>query len=164
MPSFDITTGVDLQEVDNALNQARKELENRYDFKGTKWSMEFDRKAGKLLLSAEDAMKLDALWDTVAQKMVKRGVSLRNLDASKPVEGSLGSSRREVTVVQSIEKEKAKEIVRHIKESGLKKVQGSIQGDAVRVTGPKKDDLQECMQALKRHEFGIELKYGNFRD
>jgi uncharacterized protein YajQ (UPF0234 family) len=164
MPSFDITTGVDLQEVDNALNQARKELENRYDFKGAKWSMDFDRKAGKLLLSAEDAMKLDALWDTVAQKMVKRGVSLKNLDASTPVEGTMGSSRREVTIVQGIEKEKAKEIARYVKEGGLKKVQASIQGDAVRVTGPKKDDLQAAMQALKRHDFGLELKYGNFRD
>lgn len=164
MPSFDVTTGVDLQEVDNALNQARKELENRYDFKGAKWSMEFDRKAGKLLLSAEDGMKLDALWDTIAQKMVKRGVPLRNLDASKPVEGSMGSSRREVVIVQAIAQDKAKEIVRYIKEAGLKKIQASIQGDTVRVSGPKKDDLQDCMGALKRNDFGIELKYGNFRD
>ena len=164
MPTFDITTGADLQEVDNALNQARKELENRYDFKGTKWSMEFDRKTGKLMLSAEDSTKLDAMWDIVGQKMVKRGVSLRNLDAGKPVEGTLGSSRREITIIQAIEKEKAKEIVRYIKEANIKKVQGSVQGDTVRVTGPKRDDLQECMAALKRHEFGIELKYGNFRD
>jgi uncharacterized protein YajQ (UPF0234 family) len=164
MPTFDITTGVDLQEVDNALNQARKELDNRYDFKGTKWSMEFDRKTGKLLLSAEDAMKLDALWDTIAQKMVKRGVSLKNLDAGKPVEGTMGSSRKEITIVQAIDKDKAKEIVRFIKEANIKKVQASIQGDAVRVSGPKRDDLQECMAALKRNEFGIDLKYGNFRD
>ena len=142
MPSFDITTGVDLQEVDNALNQARKELENRYDFKGAKWSMEFDRKAGKIQLAAEDAMKLDALWDVLAQKMVKRGVSLKNLDASKPQEATLGSSRRDVTLVQGIAVEKAKEIVRFVKESGLKKVQASIQGDTVRITGPKRDDLQ----------------------
>lgn len=164
MPSFDITTGADLQEVDNALNQARKELENRYDFKGTKWSIDFDRKAGKLLLAADDGTRLESLWDTIAQKMVKRGVPLKNLDAGKPVEATMGTQRREVLIIQAIEKEKAKEIVRFIKEADVKKVQGSIQGDAVRVTGPKKDELQACMQALKRHEFGIDLKFGNFRD
>lgn len=164
MPSFDITTGADLQEVDNALNIAKKELQNRYDFRGVKWEAELDRKELKLRLSAEDGTKLTALWDVISEKMVKRGVPLRNLDASKPVDGTLGSQRREVTIVQGIPQDKAKEIVRFIKEGGIKKVQGSIQGDAVRVTGPKRDELQVAIQALKKHDFGVELKFGNFRD
>ncbi len=164
MPSFDITTGVDLQEVDNALNQARKELENRYDFKGSKWSVDFDRKEGKLKLAAEDGSKLTALWDVLAQKMVKRGVSLKNLDLKEPAEASVGGARREVVIVQGIAQDKAKEIVRFIKDSGLKKVQASIQADTVRVSAPKRDDLQSCIQAIRQHDFGVDLKQGNFRD
>jgi uncharacterized protein YajQ (UPF0234 family) len=164
MPSFDVSTGVDLQEVDNALNQARKELQNRYDFKGMKWEADFDRKENKIKLHADDGTKLRALWDVIAEKMVKRGVPLKNLDASKPVEASMGTARQEVALTMGITTEKAKEIVRHVKDAGVKKVQASIQGDVVRITGPKKDELQACMAMLKAADFGIALKFGNFRD
>jgi uncharacterized protein YajQ (UPF0234 family) len=164
MPSFDVTTGADLQEVDNALNQVRKELANRYDFKGLKWEIDFQRKEGKLLLAAEDGTRLASIWDLLREKLIKRGVSARNLQAGKVQEASLGTVRQEVIIAQGIPIEKAKEIVKALKESGLKKVQGSIQGDLVRVSGPKRDDLQECMAVLKKGDFGVDLQFGNFRE
>ena len=162
--SFDITTGVDLQEVDNALNQVRKELGNRYDFRGAKWEIDFQRKEGKLIVSAEDATRLESIWDLLREKMIKRGVSARNLQAAKVQEASLGSVRQEITIAQGIPIERAREIVKAIKEAGLKKVQASIQGDLVRVSGPKRDDLQGAIAVLKKGDFGVELKFGNFRD
>lgn len=164
MPSFDVTTGADLQEVDNALNQVRKELANRYDFKGAKWEIDFQRKEGKLLISAEDGTRLASIWDLLREKLVKRGVSARNLQAGKVQEASLGTVRQEVVIAQGIPVERAREIVKALKESGLKKVQGSIQGDLVRVSGPKRDDLQACMAVLKKGDFGVDLKFGNFRE
>ena len=164
MPSFDVTTGADLQEVDNALNQVRKELANRYDFKGVKWDIDFQRKEGKLLIAAEDGTRLESIWDLLREKLIKRGVSAKNLQAGKLQEASLGTVRQEVVIAQGIPIEKAKEIVKALKESGLKKVQGSIQGDLVRVSGPKRDDLQACMAVLKKGDFGVDLKFGNFRE
>ena len=164
MPSFDVTTGADLQEVDNALNQVRKELANRYDFKGTKWEIDFNRKEAKLIVSADDATRLDAVWDLLREKMIKRGVSSRNLQAGKVQEASLGSVRQEITIAQGIPVEKGREIVKAIKEGGLKKVQGSIQGDVVRVSGPKRDDLQAAIALLKKIDVGLDLKFGNFRE
>ena len=164
MPSFDATTGVDLQEVDNALNQVRKELANRYDFKGAKWQIDFDRKEGKLVLAAEDSTRLASIWDVLREKLIKRGVSARNLDPGKISDASAGTVRQDITLAQGISIEKAREIVKHIKEGKLKKVQASIQADTVRVSAPKRDDLQECIALLKKHDFGIELKYGNFRE
>jgi uncharacterized protein YajQ (UPF0234 family) len=164
MPSFDITTGADLQEVDNALNQARKELANRYDFKGAKWDVELDRKAGTLKIAAEDGTRLESIWEILREKMVKRGISSKNLQAGKIEDASVGTVRQVVTIAQGIPVEKGREIVKHLKESGLKKVQASIQGEEVRVSGPKRDDLQAAMQLLKKHDFGLDLKFGNFRE
>ena len=164
MPSFDVTTGVDLQEVDNAVNQVRKELANRFDFKGVTWEIEFLRKEGKLIIKAEDGTRLASIWDVLREKMVRRGVSPKNLDAGDEVQATLGTVRQEVTLAQGIPIEKAREIVRALKDAKLKKIQGAIQGDLVRVSGPKRDDLQEAMKVLKAHEFGIELKFGNFRE
>ena len=164
MPSFDATTGVDLQEVDNAVNQVRKELATRYDFKGVTWEIDYQRKEGKLVLKAQDETRLRSVWDVLREKMVKRGVSLKNLDAGKIDSATLGSVRQEVTLAQGIPIERAREIVKAIKDAKLKKIQASIQGDAVRVTGPKRDDLQECIAFLKQRDFGVELKYGNFRE
>ena len=164
MPSFDITTGADLQEVDNALNQVRKELANRYDFKGVKWEIDFQRKEGKLILAAEDGTRLEAIWDLLREKFVKRGVSSKNLQAGKQSDATLGTVRQEVTIAQGIEIEQARVIVKAVKETGIKKVQASIQGDVVRVSAPKRDDLQECMAILRKGDFEIDLKFGNFRE
>ena len=164
MPSFDITTGADLQEVDNALNQVRKELANRYDFKGVKWDVEFQRKEAKLVISAEDGTRLESIWDLLREKMVKRGVSARNLQPGKLSDATLGTVRQDVTIAQGIPIEKAREIVKAVKDSGLKKMQASIQGELVRVSGPKRDDLQECMAFLRKGDFGVDLQFGNFRE
>ena len=164
MPSFDVTTGADLQEVDNALNQVRKELANRYDFKGVKWEIEFQRKEGKLVVAAEDGTRLESVWELLREKLIKRGVSARNLQPGKVNEATLGTVRQEITIAQGIAVEKGKEIVKALKEEGLKKVQGSIQGDTVRVSGPKRDDLQAAMAFLKKLDVGLDLKFGNFRD
>jgi len=164
MPSFDVTTGCDLQEVDNALNQARKELANRFDFKGVKWEMEFKRAENEIQISADDQTRLKSLVEIIRERMVKRGVSIRNITLGSVEGGAGGSVRQKLTLAQGIPIEKAKEMVKFLKDAQLKKVQGSIQGDTVRVTGPKKDDLQAVMQVLKGRDFGVELKFGNFRD
>ncbi|MFI5234344.1 MAG: YajQ family cyclic di-GMP-binding protein [Gemmatimonadales bacterium] len=162
-PSFDVSTGADLQEVDNAVNQALKEIAQRYDFKGTKCTIEFDREKALIKLSADDAYRMEQLIDVVQSKMVKRGVPLKNLDLGENEEATMGSVRRTVTLTQAIDKEKAKAIVKAIKEHGFKKVQTSIQEDEIRVAGPSRDELQEVIAFLRAEDFEIELKFGNFR-
>lgn len=164
MPSFDVTSGCDLQEVENALNQARKELTGRFDFKGVKWSMDFRQKENLIVLQADDGTRLKSLVELLRERMVKRGVSIKNivLGTIEPAAG--GSVRQQLTLTQGVPVEKAKEIVKFLKDAQLKKVQGSIQGDAVRVTGPKRDDLQAAIAAIRQRDFGLDLKFGNFRD
>src|SRR5687767_1997372 len=140
--SFDITSNVDLQEVDNALNQARKEVAQRYDFKGSKASIEFDAKESKLVLVADDDFKLNALWEIVQTRLVRRNVPVKNLIRGTAQPSANTTVRQEVSLQQGIPSEKAKDIVKFIKESGLKKVQASIQGDQLRITSPARDDLQ----------------------
>lgn len=164
MPSFDVTTGCDLQEVDNAVNQARKELANRFDFKGVKYEIDFRRPENKILLLADDETRLGSLVALLRERLVKRGVSLRNVTLSAADASSGGAVRQEMTLAQGIPVERAREMVKALKESGLKKVQGSIQGEAVRVSGPKRDDLQAAMAMLRKGDFGLDLKFGNFRD
>jgi uncharacterized protein YajQ (UPF0234 family) len=161
--SFDITSTVDLQEVDNAVNQARKELVQRYDFKGSKASIDFKRAENVIDLVADDAFKMDALWDILQTRMVRRGVPVKNLDSGEllPIGGSL--VKKTIKLTQGIPIERAKEIVQFLKERKLKKVQASIQGDQVRVTSPSKDDLQLAMAALRQGDFGVELQFGNYR-
>jgi len=161
MPSFDVVSKVDMQEVDNAINQAKRELENRYDFKGSKSAIEHENQA--ITLTAEDKMKLSALNDILRQKMSKRGVGLKSLVYSDPEDAQLGMLRQKIEVKQGINQEEAKKITKLIKEKKLKKVQAAIQGDQVRVTGPKRDDLQTVISLLKE-EIPLELQFVNFKD
>ena len=161
--SFDVTTGVDLQEVDNAVNQAQKEIAARYDFKGSKASIEYDRAGEKLVLIADDDFRMRALFDVVQAKLIKRNVSVKNLDIgdTKPAGGD--TVRKEIKLKTALDGETAKKIAAAIKEAKLKKVQASIQGDQVRVSSPSKDELQGVMQLLRAGDFGVELKFGNYR-
>ena len=161
--SFDITTGMDLQEVDNAVNQARKELANRYDFKGVKFTMELDRKEGEIVLTAPDAFKLEAVWDVLQSKLVRRSVPLKNVKRGRVEDAAGGTVRVRAELVQGLSIEIAREIVKIIKAAKLKRVQAAIQEDQVRVSGPKRDDLQEVIHLLKEKDFGVELKFGNYR-
>ncbi|NLT66305.1 MAG: YajQ family cyclic di-GMP-binding protein [Acidobacteria bacterium] len=161
--SFDITTGCDLQEVDNAVNQAMKEVRQRYDFKGLNVAIEFRRVENKLVLRAPDEFKLRALWDVVSEKMVKRHVPIRNLQQGKAMPAAGGTVIQEVNLQQGIPIETARGIVKFIKEMKLKKVQSEIQGDQVRVTSPSRDDLQLVIHRIKEKDFGVELKFGNYR-
>ena len=161
--SFDITSNVDLQEVDNALNQARKEVAQRYDFKGTKASIEFDAKESKLVLVADDDFKLNALWEIVSTRLVRRNVPVKNLSRGAALPAANSTVRQEITLQQGIPSEKAKDIVKFLKDAKLKKVQASIQGDQVRVQSPSRDELQTAIQLLKNQDFGIALQFGNYR-
>jgi cyclic-di-GMP-binding protein len=163
MCSFDITSNVDLQEVDNALNQARKEVAQRYDFKGSKASSDFDAKESKLVLVADDEFKLNALWEVVQTRLVRRNVPVKNLSRGAAVPAANTTVRQEITLQQGIPSEKAKDIVKFLKESKLKKVQASIQGDQLRVQSASKDDLQEAMRVLREQDFGVALQFGNYR-
>ena len=161
--SFDITSNVDLQEVDNALNQARKEVAQRYDFKGTKASIEFDPKESKLVLVADDEFKLNALWEIVSTRLVRRNVPVKNLTRGAALPAANSTIRQDIELQQGIPTEKAKDIVKFLKESKMKKVQASIQGDQLRVTSPSKDELQEVMRLLREQDFGVALQFGNYR-
>lgn len=165
MPSFDISSDVDWQEVDNAVNQALKELATRFDFKNVKSEVTFDRKAKTITLVCSEDAKLDNLKEIVQGKMIKRGISLMALEY-KPVEAAFGGSVRQVIqVMAGISKEKAKEVIAAIKESKIK-VQGQIQEEKVRVTGKNRDDLQEAIALLRSKQDSIKLsmQFDNFRD
>ncbi len=161
--SFDVTTGVDLQEVDNAVNQAQKEIAQRYDFKGSKAAIEFNRVGGTLVLTADDDFRMRALFDVLQQKLIKRAVPVKNLTIGdvKPAGGD--TVRREITLKTALDGETAKKVVAAIKDARMKKVQASIQGDQVRVTSPSRDELQEVIALLRARDFGVELKFGNYR-
>jgi uncharacterized protein YajQ (UPF0234 family) len=163
VPSFDITSGVDMQEVDNAVNQARKEVAQRYDFKGSRAAIEFSRGEGTLTLIADDDMKMNALWEILQGRMVRRGVPVKNLKLGDVERAANDTVRRVVTLQQGIPTEAAKDIVKFLKDQKLKKVQAAIQADQVRVSSPSKDDLQEAMRQLREHDFGIALQFGNYR-
>jgi uncharacterized protein YajQ (UPF0234 family) len=161
--SFDVTSNVDLQEVDNALNQARKEVAQRYDFKGSKASIDFDQKELKLLLVADDDFKLNALWEIVSVRLVRRNVPVKNLTRGPAQPAANSTVRQEVALQQGIPTDKARDIVKFIKDSKLRKVQASIQGDQLRVSSGSKDDLQEVMRLLREQDFGVALQFGNYR-
>jgi hypothetical protein len=160
MPSFDIVSKVDMQEIDNAVNQALKEIGQRYDFKGT--HNEIDLQEDAIVLLGADDYKLQAVVDVLKGKLVKRGISPKCLDYGKKEPASAGAVRQRVAIVQGISKEKAKEVIKQIKESKLK-VQAQIMDDQVRVSGKKLDDLQEVIQLLKGQDLGIELQFVNMR-
>jgi cyclic-di-GMP-binding protein len=161
--SFDVSTGADLQEVDNAVNQALKEIGQRYDFKGTHVTIEFERAKAEIKLHADDEFRMKQVLEVLLQKAAKRGVPLKNLKTGD-LEPSAGTSVRcTVTLTQGIPQDTAKQIQKAIKEQGFKKVQASIQGDELRITSPSKDELQLVMAFLKSRDFGLELKFGNYR-
>jgi hypothetical protein len=161
--SFDVTTGVDLQEVDNAINQAQKEIAQRYDFKGSKSTIEFKRAEAMLLLVADSDFQMRALFDVVQAKLIKRGVSVKNLDIGEIKQAGGDTVRREIKLKTALDSDTAKKVAGAIKDAKLKKVQAAIQGDQVRVSSPSKDELQQAMAILRQKDFGVELKFGNYR-
>ena len=161
--SFDVTSNIEMPEVDNAVNQARKEIGQRFDFKGSPAAIDLDQKAGTLTLTAEDNFRVEAVWDVLQTRLIKRNVPVKNLKRGE-IEPAAGSTVRQViTLQQGIPTDAAREIVKHLKDLKLKKVQASIQGEQVRISSPSKDDLQGAMQALRAKDFGVALQFGNYR-
>ena|ERR1700712_827476 len=161
MPSFDVVSKLAFHEVDNALQQTSKEIGTRYDFRDTNTTVE--RTEEGITLRANSQSHLEAALSVLREKLGRRNVSQRALDPQKPEPAASSSYRQLIKLTQGISQEKAKEVVKYLKGTGLK-VQGAIQGDSVRVTGKKRDDLQACIAALKQQDFGIELQYENFRE
>jgi len=161
--SFDVTTGVDLQEVDNAINQAQKEIAQRYDFKGSKATIEFKRAEAMLVLVADSDFQMKSLFDVVQTRLIKRHVSVKNLDIGENQPAGNDTVRKEIKLKTALDSDTAKKVAAAIKNAKLKKVQAAIQGDQVRVSSPSKDDLQAAMALLRAEDFGVELKFGNYR-
>ena len=161
--SFDITSATNLSEVQNACNQTMMEIRQRFDFKGSKSQVEIDMKTAEVKILSEDNQKLNSVLDILKGKLVKRKVSIKALDYGK-VEAATGDTvRQSIKIQQGIPQEKGKEIVKHIKTMGLKKVQAQIMDDQVRVTGKDKDDLQSVIAGLKQKDFGIDMTFTNYR-
>jgi uncharacterized protein YajQ (UPF0234 family) len=160
MPSFDVVFKVDLQEVDNAVNLARKEVDQRFDFKGTHNEIDLEKDA--IVILAADDYKLTAVVDILRGKLARRNVSPSCLEFGKKEPASHGAMRQRITLLQGIDKERGKEIVKAIKDSKLK-VQAQIMEDQIRVSGKKIDDLQDVIQLLKGKDFGIDLQFINMR-
>jgi len=161
--SFDITSTVDFQEVDNALNQARKEVAQRYDFKDAKADIELNPTDKKLTLTADSEFKMNALWEVVQTRLVRRGVAVKNFKGAESQPAAGGTVRRVIDIQQGIPIEAAREIVKFLKDQKLKKVQAAIQADQLRVSSPSKDELQQAMHLLREHDFGVALQFGNYR-
>lgn len=162
MPSFDVVSEIDQQEIRNAVDQAVREITTRYDFKGTDTTIELSPTEIKLHSASAD--RLAAVRLLLEEKLVKRKVSLKALDYQKVEEASGATARQLVKLVAGISKEKATELNKHIKALNLKGVQSQVQGEQLRVTGKKRDDLQAVIAALRDHDFGIPLQFSNFRD
>jgi uncharacterized protein YajQ (UPF0234 family) len=161
--SFDVTSNVDFQEVDNAVNQARKEVAQRYDFKGSKASIDFNEKESKLVLVADDEFKVNALWEILSTRLVRRNVPVKNLTRGPAQPAANSTVRQEVALQQGIPTEKARDIVKFIKDAKLKKIQAAIQGDQLRISSVSRDDLQDVMRLLREQDFGVALQFGNYR-
>jgi uncharacterized protein YajQ (UPF0234 family) len=162
MPSFDVVSEVDVQEVRNAIDQAHRELSTRFDFKGTDSTIEFKDNAIQLESASEERLKAAA--QVLEEKLVRRKVSLKALDYGKVEEASKGRARQSIAIQVGISDEKAREIGKFLKGLGLKGVQHQVQADQLRVTGKKRDDLQSAIQSLREHDFGVPLDFTNFRD
>jgi hypothetical protein len=162
MPTFDVVSEVDMQEVRNAVDQANREATTRFDFKGTDSAIELTDK--ELLLTSSTEDRLRALYGVLQEKLVKREVSLKSFDVGKIEEASRGTARQRLGIQAGISSDHAKKINKIIKDLGLKGVQSQTQGDQVRVTGKKRDDLQAVIAALKEQDLDIPLQFGNFRD
>ncbi|MCB1214762.1 MAG: YajQ family cyclic di-GMP-binding protein [Deltaproteobacteria bacterium] len=161
MPSFDVVSEVDKQELDNAVNQTIKEITQRYDFRASKSEVNLEKDLIKLL--SDDEYKMKALQDVLLSKAIKRGLDSRVLDFGKVEDAAGGLAKCEVKIVEGISQELGKKINKAIKDSKLK-VQSQIQGDQVRVTGKKRDDLQEVISFLKENDWEVPLQFKNFRD
>ena len=161
MPSFDVVSKLDQHEVDNATNQASKEISQRFDFKGTDTTIEQTEEG--IVIRSNSEGRLDAARDVLETKMVRRQVSLKSLDVQEPQPAGGKMWRQVIKLKEGVSKEKAKDIVKTIKDSKLK-VQASIQGDTVRVSGKKRDDLQAAIAMLKEQDFDLPLQFVNFRD
>ena len=161
--SFDVSTGVDLMEIDNAVNQARKEILTRFDFKGSVAEIDFDRKTSKLGLHASDDYKLEAVWQVLQPRLIARKVPLPNLKRGEIEPASGNTVRQAIDITQAIDQDTARKIVKFLKEGKYKKVQTAIQGTEVRVSAPSRDELQGVIQDLKGEDWGMELKFGNYR-
>jgi cyclic-di-GMP-binding protein len=160
MPSFDIVSEVDLQEVRNAVDQANREIGTRFDFKGVEAT--FEQTENEITLRAEQEFQLNQMMDILRQKLVKRSVDIAAMDI-QDVQTSLNAARQTVIIKQGIETETAKKLIKDVKASKIK-VQSQIQGDQVRVTGKKRDDLQQVIALLRQADYGLPLQYQNFRD
>src|SRR5580704_8506253 len=163
MPSFDIVSEIDKQEIDNAINQAIKELATRFDFKGSTATIEWNAKESKIELKAEDGSRLKSLHDIVTGKLAKRGIDLRNVERKDPAISPLGHATQDFIIKQGLEGDKAKEIVKAIKAADFK-VQSTLQDRQIRVTGKKRDDLQAVIAFCRGKDFEVALAYKNFRD
>ena len=161
MPTFDIVSKVNLHEVDNAVQQASREITTRYDFRDTQSSVE--RTDEGIVLRSNSEGRLEAAWGVLQEKMIRRKVPLRSLNAGEPEPAGGSNHRQLIKLNQGIDAEKAKAVIKFLKQQKLK-VQGAIQGDQVRVSGKKRDDLQEAIKLLREEDFGIELQFENFRD
>jgi uncharacterized protein YajQ (UPF0234 family) len=161
--SFDVTTGVDYMEVNNAVTQATKEITQRFDFKGLKVSIELDQKEHKITLAAPDEFKLKAVWDSLQGKLARRQVPLKNMKPGEIVPAAGSTVRQEVAIQDGLTADMAREVAKVIKDAKMRKVQAAIQGDTVRISSPSKDELQAAIALLKQQDLGVELKFGNFR-
>lgn len=162
MPSFDIVSEVDKQEVDNAVNMARKELLTRFDFKGVHAEIKKE-KPDQIELAAGDAAHLKSLQEILVGRLAKRNVDLRNVERKDPSISPLGHARQEIVIKQGLDGDKAKEIIKAVKAAGFK-VQCQLQDRQIRVTGKKRDDLQAVIQFLRGEDYGVALAFTNFRD
>lgn len=160
--SFDIVSVVDLQEIDNAINQANKEISTRYDFKGSKSKLSWNKAESQIIIDADDDFKLKAVQDVLHSKLVKRGIDLKSLNYKKPEPASGGTLRQVATIQQGIDPDKGREINKFIKNSKLK-VQVAIEGDKLRVSAKSRDELQAVIQMLKAEDFGVPLQFTNYR-
>lgn len=162
MPTFDVVSEIDFQEVRNAVDQARREVAARFDFKGTDSTIDLGDKA--IELHSDSEARLTALTQVLEEKLVKRKVSLKALSYGKVEEAAKGRVRQTITLNVGISADKAREIGKFLRDLGLKGVSHQVQGDQLRVSGKKKDDLQAAIQAMRDHDFGIPLQFTNFRD
>ena len=161
MPSFDIVSRVNSMEIENAVNTAKKELANRFDFKGSQAEIALDK--NEIKLTAEDAFKIKALDEIVLSKLAKRNISLKNVEKKEPDISPLGHARQVIKIKQGIESTVAKQVTGYIRDLKLK-VTTQIQGEEVRVTGKSRDDLQAVIEAVRAHDFPVALQFQNFRD
>jgi uncharacterized protein YajQ (UPF0234 family) len=161
--TFDITTGVDLQEVDNAVNQARREITNRFDFKNILVEIDYDRVKAKIGVHTTDEYKANAIWEVLQQRLVSRNVPLKNVKRGTLQEAGGSTVREDIALVQSIDTDLGKKIVKFIKDQKFKKANASLQGDSIRVSSPSREELQAVIKAVKGEDWGIELKFGNYR-